>query len=84
MPALQGTQSLGEKVCEEPEVRKSLTEVLRSRGAARVYLFAMCLMFSIPTAAQTGGGRSSRASAAEHSEHRSIRGSGRTTPAFGR
>lgn len=34
---------------------KSVTEVLRSRGAARVYLFVLCLMFSIPTAAQSWG-----------------------------
>ena len=34
---------------------KSVTEVLRSRGAARIYLFTICLLFSIPTAAQNWG-----------------------------
>ena len=32
-----------------------MKEILCSRSAARVYLFTICLMFSIPTAAQTWG-----------------------------
>jgi beta-glucanase (GH16 family) len=42
-------------VGKESDVRKSVTEVLRSRGAARIYLFTICLLFSIPTAAQNWG-----------------------------
>src|ERR1700756_1312445 len=46
---------LSKNVCQESEVDSWMTEVLCSRAAARVYLFTMCLMFSIPTAAQTWG-----------------------------
>lgn len=46
---------LGKNLCKEPEVGKSMKGMLRSRDAARVYLFSLCLLFSIPTAAQNWG-----------------------------
>ena len=46
---------VSKNVGEESDVDQWMKEVLCSRSAARVYLFTICLMFSIPTAAQTWG-----------------------------